>query len=291
MRRRRPPESRIPGWLMLIPCSILTCACLSVFFFLIFMLYRDSAAWDSKVIDCFNPDFQVCKTKASNVLIAVMSNDEFYKTRAKIANNTWVARARDLGIQVIFFGTSFDPDLPAVGLAPEDASPEEILSWKGVVGRGNNKRVFTMFGYLRDTNFEGKKFIMKVDDDTFVHPDNLLGLLCDKSWNELHYIGENTENKYSFAGGGAGYLLSSDALLLILDARESQKCKDEVAEDVTIGICARQLGIPLTKDHRFHFFSPKKPGALHSDFISYHHMKEQDVKYLNSIAFKNCGGL
>mmetsp|Transcript_20109 Transcript_20109/g.22375 ORF Transcript_20109/g.22375 Transcript_20109/m.22375 type:complete len:145 (+) Transcript_20109:3-437(+) len=140
------------------------------------------------------------------------------------------------------------------------------------------------------------KYIIKLDDDSFLHPQMLAkDILCKNNPNDPHYIGQQAISfgGHIFAGGGAGFVLSRPALEELLKTRDKGTCKDTEADDVTVGICLKQAGISLTSHWGFHPEPPEPPGILwqsahYNVFVTYHHVSVAQAEILNSTSFGHC---
>jgi len=258
----------------------------SIFAFFYALQYRAAIP-----LACVDSPEQLLKCYPSDIVIAIMSGDSHYSTRAKTCNNTWVQHARNLGITVLFFGESPNPSLPAIGLATDG---EDIQTWQGVAGYGNFKRTFRMWEWVHENFKHSKRWFMKVDDDTFIHPYFLVNeIICRKDPFIPQYIGEGGppaifSHGRRFHSGGAGYLLSLESLELLLQARDEDACPDFYAEDVTVGRCMDEKQIPLTSSTLFHSEYPHGYFTPQDEFVSYHHVNPTDMLDLSTKSFGHC---
>jgi len=173
--------------------------------------------------------------------------------------HVWVPVARGLGMKVIFFGKSRNPDLPVVDISGNTPTEQSIYIWK----------------WLHYHYSSSSSWFMKVYDDTFVHPYFLMkNMLCHHDPGMDWYIGEKGSSFHvkhmNFAGGSAGYILSLSSLQSMLHAWDDGTCRETVAEDVSVAKCMQySLNIPLTSHSQFipqfthHYFRPW------SEFITY----------------------
>ena len=120
---------------------------------------------------------------------------------------------------------------------------------------------------------------MKVDDDTYLIVENLRYFLSDKNasfpvYFGLHFHAEN--DKYGYHSGGAGYVLSREALSRF--AHGNRRCKqDNGPEDYNMGVCMGRLGVELGDSRdardltRFHCFNIESQveGAFPQWFLEY----------------------
>eukprot|EP01102_Stenamoeba_stenopodia_P003022 TRINITY_DN12955_c0_g1_i1.p1 TRINITY_DN12955_c0_g1~~TRINITY_DN12955_c0_g1_i1.p1 ORF type:complete len:380 (+),score=61.55 TRINITY_DN12955_c0_g1_i1:381-1520(+) len=304
VKRRTPPLPRappLPKYICLVP--LVFCTIGVVIGFATFSSYHPP----QRLINCISKDeLSKCSVHPSKVFIAVMSDAGLYHIKAKSANDTWVKRARELGMKVKFFGVIPDDSLPAIGIVPfaERNDTKKMRAYRGLPGGGNNKRTFAMFEWVFDNEPEAD-FIMKCDDDTFVHPDMLLfDLLCHEDPHANHFIGQrgaSLSSKGIFAGGGSGYILSRESLRLLLLRRSLGECDDLVAEDVTVSKCLISAGIKLKDYYGLHPETPRHSWLrsllfnvpkldLSPRFVTYHHMSPHEFYDANELAFSHCKG-
>ena len=95
-----------------------------------------------------------------------------------------------------------DPDFPAVGLPVNE-------------GRGALwKKTKAAILYIYEHHFDDADWFMKADDDTYVIVDNLRHFLRDKNSSKPVYYGHHYKAyiRQGYMSGGAGYVLSKDAL-------------------------------------------------------------------------------
>jgi len=262
------PRHPLEPWVLLLPLTFMIFA-----IFLMFVALRTQA---DEPMPCIQPgDIYPCSP--AGVIIAVLTTDPEYK-QAHMVFRTWGKVASDLGMAVIFFGEKEDPNLPVVVIKPGTAIAKSHAIWK----------------WLHYHQYTTGMWYMKVYDTTFVHPFFLMkNMLCGKNPDENWYIGErgssfHTKNIF-FAGGNAGYILTSSSLTALLQAWETGACPETVAEDVTVAMCMQNyLQIPLTGFEQFipqfshSYFRPW------SEFITYGHVSGSLTKQIAEHAFDHC---
>jgi len=176
-----------------------------------------------------------------------------------------------------FFGETYDPSLPAVALYQLDRIDYTMGVWK----------------WLHDHFGDTKSWFMKVHDDTFVHPAFLMwNILCLKDPSEDWYIGERGSSFHvrdiSFAGGGAGYILSKSTLDMLLFMWENGICPATIAEDVTVAKCMKQANIPHTSHPQFHPEFDHSNFQPWTEFVTYHHVTEKAMVEISQHSFGHC---
>ena len=178
--------------------------------------------------------------------------------------NTWGSHCDKL----IFLSSEEDPDLGAVDLNIEEGRQN---LW-GKVKEG--------FRYCYDHHFQEYDWFVKADDDTFMIIENLRDFLRSYETNEPVHFGHNFNMLGGYFSGGAGYVLSKEALRRLIDVgvRNSSLCAEGTGgdEDVNMGECMRNLNISHgdSRDHllikRFFPFTPAEhlfPGDIFRKII------------------------
>lgn len=119
---------------------------------------------------------------------------------------------------------------------------------------------------LENYEFE---YLLKCDDDTYVHLDRLLAYPSGYA-----YVGHNLN---SFASGGAGYLLNRTATVqVVANMLESVGC-----EDVLVGQALSRARIPLLHDPNFHPWNSKAP-APNNTLITGHYCDTSSMLRINA---------
>jgi len=120
-----------------------------------------------------------------------------------------------------------------------------------------------IFTYMYD-NYPEAKWYMKIDDDAHLFSKNLMSLLDNFDSSAPHYLGYPLKynSKFTFASGGAGYLLSNGAMQAIRSKIGS--CAtigigewQGPYEDVSMGNCLLQNSITITDAVGFHPHNPE----------------------------------
>ena len=111
---------------------------------------------------------------------------------------TWGRRCDTL----LFMSTALDPALPTTQLS---------------VGEGRDNlwaKTRAAFQYIHRHHLEEADWFLKADDDTYMIMENLRHLLKDHSPADALYFGRRFKKtaKLEFMSGGAGYVLSKEAL-------------------------------------------------------------------------------
>ncbi|XP_028824383.1 glycoprotein-N-acetylgalactosamine 3-beta-galactosyltransferase 1-B [Denticeps clupeoides] len=196
---------------------------------------------DSSVVDSLY--------RSVRVLCWVMTGPTNLQKKAAHVKATWSRHCNIL----VFMSSVDDPSLPAVGLGTKEGRDQ--LYWKTI----------RAFHYVFEKHGEEADWFMKADDDTYVVVDNLRWLLASHSPDEPIYFGRRFKPyvKQGYMSGGAGYVLSREALRRFVVGFKTKDCSHTSSvEDLAMGQCMEKVGVQAgdSRDtlHRetFHPFVP-----------------------------------
>ncbi|XP_076870770.1 glycoprotein-N-acetylgalactosamine 3-beta-galactosyltransferase 1-B [Brachyhypopomus gauderio] len=189
--------------------------------------------------------------KQVRILCWVMTGPENLQKKARHVKATW---SRHCNI-VVFMSSVDDPDFPTVGLNTKEGRDQ--LYWKTI----------RAFHYVLEKHGEEADWFLKADDDTYVVVDNLRWVLANHSPNEPVYFGRRFKpyTKQGYMSGGAGYVLSKEALKRFVEGFSTKACTHTTSvEDLAMGQCMEKMGV-LAGDSRdtlqretFHPFVPEQ---------------------------------
>ncbi|XP_055848910.1 glycoprotein-N-acetylgalactosamine 3-beta-galactosyltransferase 1-like [Episyrphus balteatus] len=167
------------------------------------------------------------------VLCWVMTQPANHQKKAKHVQRTWGNRCN----KVVFMSSKDDPELGAVALPVNE-------------GRNNLwAKTKEAFKYVYENHYDEADWFMKADDDTYVIVENLRHMLYPYNPEDPMYFGCKFKPyvKQGYMSGGAGYVLSKEALRLFVEKglTEPKLCRpdNEGAEDVEMGKCMQNLGV------------------------------------------------
>ncbi|KAK3519145.1 hypothetical protein QTP70_018845 [Hemibagrus guttatus] len=188
--------------------------------------------------------------KKVRILCWVMTGPSNLQTKARHVKATWTRHCN----MVLFMSSVEDRDFPAVGLGTGEGRDQ--LYWKTI----------RAFHYALKNHGDDADWFLKADDDTFVVVDNLRLLLSNYSSEEPIYFGKRFKPyaKQGYMSGGAGYVLSKEALKRFVQGFSTQVCTHTTSvEDLALGQCMEKMGV-LAGDSRdslqretFHPFVPE----------------------------------
>uniref|UniRef100_W5ML64 N-acetylgalactosaminide beta-1,3-galactosyltransferase n=1 Tax=Lepisosteus oculatus TaxID=7918 RepID=W5ML64_LEPOC len=184
------------------------------------------------------------------ILCWVMTGPNNLETKARHVKATWSRHCNVL----VFMSSVDDPDFPTVGLKTGEGRDQ--LYWKTI----------RAFHYVHEHHAAEADWFLKADDDTFVVVDNLRWVLANHTPEEPIYFGKRFKPyaKQGYMSGGAGYVLSREALHRFVEGFRTKVCSHTTSvEDLALGQCMEKMGV-LAGDSRdtlhretFHPFVPE----------------------------------
>ena len=169
-----------------------TCACFShvcfCFFNLVLFLF-------------FSDDDTVAKQlyKKVRVLCWIMTSPANVIKKATAVKDTWGQRCNRL----LFFSSATDTSLPAIGLNVTEGR------------RHLTEKTMQAFRYLYSHHLDDADWFLKADDDTYVIVENLRYFLSSQNSSRPVCFGHRFDfkNNDTYNSGGAGYVISKEALI------------------------------------------------------------------------------
>ncbi|XP_062979106.1 glycoprotein-N-acetylgalactosamine 3-beta-galactosyltransferase 1-A-like [Elgaria multicarinata webbii] len=164
------------------------------------------------------------------ILCWVMTGPKNLETKARHVKATW---SRHCNV-VLFMSSVQDENFPTIGLDTKEGRDQ--LYWKTI----------RAFHYVHQHHFEQADWFLKADDDTFVVVDNLRWLLSNYTPDRPIYFGKRFRPfaKQGYMSGGAGYVLSKEALQRFVAGFASKVCSHTSSvEDLALGQCMEKMGV------------------------------------------------
>ncbi|CAM4678302.1 hypothetical protein PO909_014080 [Leuciscus waleckii] len=188
--------------------------------------------------------------KKVRILCWVMTGPSNLQSKARHVKATW---SRHCNV-VLFMSSEEDRSFPTVGLGTGEGRDQ--LYWKTI----------RAFHYALKNHVDEADWFLKADDDTFVVVDNLRWILSNYTAEQPIYFGKRFKPyaKQGYMSGGAGYVLSKEALKRFVEGFNTKVCTHTTpVEDLAMGQCLEKMGVVAgdSRDtlHRetFHPFIPE----------------------------------
>ncbi|XP_043218919.1 glycoprotein-N-acetylgalactosamine 3-beta-galactosyltransferase 1-like isoform X2 [Amphibalanus amphitrite] len=191
--------------------------------------------------------------KRVRVLCWVMTQPANHEKKARHVKATWGKRCNKL----LFMSTVEDPELPSVKLDVEEG---RNFLWA---------KTKEAFRYVYEHHWDDADWFFKADDDTYAVMENMRFLLEPYPPQHPIYFGCKFKpfTKQGYMSGGAGYVLSREALRRFVEVglKDPKKCRKDHggAEDAEMGKCMEKLNVTAgdSRDaqgrYRFFPFTPE----------------------------------
>ncbi|XP_053311753.1 glycoprotein-N-acetylgalactosamine 3-beta-galactosyltransferase 1-like [Spea bombifrons] len=183
------------------------------------------------------------------VLCWIMTGPTNLDTKAIHLKYSWTRHCN-----VVLFMSSVDnKTFPTIGLGTKEGRDQ--LYWKTI----------RAFQYVHKHYFNQADWFFKADDDTYVVVDNLRWMLSNYTPEQPIYFGKRFKPfaKQGYMSGGAGYVLSKEALKRFVEGFHSGVCAHTTSvEDLALGQCMEKMGVvagdsrDTEKRETFHPFTP-----------------------------------
>lgn len=213
-------------------------------------------------------------------ILYVILHGEVYKERYHNIKDTWGVN-RDL----LFYGDYEDIEMGIIKVS-EDKSY-----------RSNEEKHINVLKYFNENTNYNYEWFFFCDDDTFVNVNKLEELLDSFDINQIHGQILRTSEVNSvkipppileYHSGGAGYLIHNSVLKII---SKEIKFLNTGCSDVTLGLCLRDLNLPVSNSDLFKGQPPNFYGYSNESIINhitFHYIKTKNmmIELLNNIKKK-----
>lgn len=178
-----------------------------------------------------------------------MTRPENLLKKVQHVRDTWAKHCN-----LVLYMSSQSSDFPTVGLNVSEGRSQ--LYWKTI----------RAFQYLHAHHLQDADWFLKADDDTFVVVENLRYLLSRHDTEEPVYFGHRFRPlvRQGYMSGGAGYVLSREALRRFVQGFITGRCKHfSSVEDMALGRCMETMGVKAgdsrdpNKRETFNPFTPE----------------------------------
>ncbi|XP_018427114.1 PREDICTED: glycoprotein-N-acetylgalactosamine 3-beta-galactosyltransferase 1-like [Nanorana parkeri] len=184
------------------------------------------------------------------ILCWIMTGPNNLDTKAIHVKYSWTRHCN----VILFMSSVTNNSFPTVGLDTKEGRDQ--LYWKTIKA----------FQYVHNNYLEKADWFLKADDDTYVVVENLRWMLSNFTSDQPIYFGKRFKPfaKQGYMSGGAGYVLSKEALKRFVEGFHNGTCKHTTSvEDLALGQCMEKMGV-IAGDSRdtvqretFHPFTPE----------------------------------
>lgn len=222
--------------------------------------------------------------KKVRVLCWVMTCPQNLETRAIHVKKTWGKRCNVL----LFMSSVSNSSFPTIGLNVSEGRQHLAAKESGA------------FKYVFEHYRDKADWFLKADDDTYVILENLRYFLKDYKTSDPIYFGHHfkTHSKQEYFSGGAGYVLSREALTRFgTKGNDLKLCrKDGAGSDLATGQCMEKVGVKIVNSSdalgrsRFHCFEPAYHlfGNYPDWYYTYDANGPRQVMYMHTIYIFFC---
>lgn len=178
-----------------------------------------------------------------------MTRPENLQKKLEHVRATWTKHCN-----LVLYMSSQSSDFPTVGLNVSEGRSQLYL------------KTIRAFQYLHAHHLQDANWFLKADDDTFVVVENLRYLLSQHDTEEPVYFGHRFRPlvRQGYMSGGAGYVLSREALRRFVQGFSTGRCKNfSSVEDMALGRCMETMGVKAgdsrdpSKRETFNPFTPE----------------------------------
>ncbi|KAM9319918.1 glycoprotein-N-acetylgalactosamine 3-beta-galactosyltransferase 1-like [Gastrophryne carolinensis] len=203
-------------------------------------------------------------SKKVSVLCWIMTAPAYLESRTIHVKHSW-ARHCD---KTLFVSSTTIESFPTIGM--DTGEGRDQLYWKTIHA----------LHYIHKNHFHEADWFLKADDDTYVVVENLRWMLSNYTTDQPIYFGKRFKPFVSqgYMSGGAGYVLSKEALQRFIDGFRTGVCNHTSSvEDLELGKCMERMGVIAgdTRDTQaretFHPFTP--------DYHMFKHFPEDNVYF------------
>lgn len=222
------------------------------FIFLIsyFTNHNSDIEYDSKSL---SESVNLAKKNNKFLFCMILTTPKGFKTeKSQIVLNIWASKCDNFKFVALL------PDETTSSVNQVDNKTRETLEFnrnsiflkpEGLVAdlyKNLTNKVYLAFKQIYK-EFNDYDWYLKADDDTFIHMDNLREFLLNKNPREPVTYGHEFKLfvRYGYHSGGAGYLLSNEALTRFGSRLNTslELCPNSGIEDIDVATCLRDLGV------------------------------------------------
>ncbi|XP_014677413.1 PREDICTED: beta-1,3-glucosyltransferase-like, partial [Priapulus caudatus] len=200
------------------------------------------SSYPTRFPDCGPPASQ------DDVFFAVKTCEKFHTERVPVVQRTWGKHAKHIEI----YSEKEDTSIPTVYLGVNNTE------------RGHCAKTFAILRRALEQPLISKmQWLVIADDDTLLSVRRMLQLLAcydprqAVALGERYAYGATAGFGYDYLTGGSSMVFSITAVRQMLDSGRCMCPTPDTPDDMTIGMCLKSLGIPVTHSPYFHQARPE----------------------------------
>ncbi|KAH9491498.1 Beta-1,3-glucosyltransferase [Bulinus truncatus] len=202
----------------------------------------------NKFPDCGVP------VKREELFVAVKTCAKFHKSRIPVVQATWGRKTEFIE----YYSDVEDTSIPTISLGVPNTERGHCGKTMAIIRRVANSETLSSIPWL-----------LVADDDTIINLDRLRSLLACYNPHQPVALGERYGYALARGGGydyitGGGGMVFSQSVVKVL----SSNCRcytDDSPDDMTLGMCLKSAGVPVTHSR---FFHQARPDDYSRDFLS-----------------------
>lgn len=176
-----------------------------------------------------NRSSAISSSHTTRILCWIMTGPKNLESRTRHIRESWAKRCNK-----VLYISSVETNFPTVGLNVSEG--RNNLYWKTI----------RAFQYIHQHHLDEADWFLKADDDTFVVVENLIYILSKYDPEKPLYLGRRFAPfiKQGYMSGGAGYVLSKEALRRFVKGFSTGECTHfSVIEDMALGKCMEMMKV------------------------------------------------
>ena len=155
----------------------------------------------------------------------MLTCEKYLETKAATVRTTWAKRCD----KTIFISDKTDPNFPTLSF------PEIIPGYQYLWSKTH-----AAFLHAYEQYSQSFDWFLKTDDDTYIIMENMKAFLAGFNSSQPHFFGKRFKTFGGYMSGGAGYVLSKEALVRVGKALKTNgkicaKSTQGGSEDVYMG--------------------------------------------------------
>ncbi|CAI2355409.1 unnamed protein product [Caenorhabditis sp. 36 PRJEB53466] len=227
---------------------------------------------DGCLVRCSVPQPTSATLRDTDIQVMIKTYTGYHQSRLPVLRDTWTARIP----RVEYCSDKRDEQIPTIDLGVANTD------------RGHCGKTWAIFKRFLEKPGDGTKWLLIADDDTLMSWKRLKNVLEAFDPKDSIIIGErygfglsvNGQTGYDYPTGGSGMIFSRSAVRYLLETCPACAA-DNDPDDMTIGICAIQSGIPIVHEPGLHQARPQDYARECLQYpISFHKFTDIDPRHV-----------